>query len=79
MGAVQFNPKLYEQQFGKLGGLTVNPTRVAPVETGNLYGINIPQNHSYALGENGDKVATGQDGVGLAHRDPNEFKLHLIA
>ena len=79
MGAVQFNPKLYEQQLGKLGGLTVNPTRVAPAETGNLYGISIPQNYSYTLGENGDKIATGQDGVGLAHRDPSEFKLHLIA
>ena len=79
MGAVQFNPKLYEQQLGHLGGLTVNPTRVAPAQTGNEYGIAIPQNHSYTLGVNGDKIATGQDGVGLAHRDPNEFKLHLIA
>lgn len=80
MGAVQFNPKLYEQQIGKLGGLTVNPTRVAPAETtGNQYGISIPQNHSYVHGENGDKIATGQDGVGLAHRNPKEFNLHLIA
>ena len=79
MGAVQFNPKLYEQQLGKLGGLTVNPTRVAPPQTGNEYGISIPQNYSYTTGINGDKISTGQDGFGLAHRDPNEFNLHLIA
>ena len=79
MGAVQFNPKLYEQQIGKLGGLTVNPTRVAPAETtGNQYGISIPQNHSYTSDENGNKISLGLDGVGLAHKDPKEFKFHMI-
>ena len=81
MGAVNFDPKmLYGQQpLGKLGGLTVNPTRVAPIETtGNQYGISIPQNHSYTNDENGNKISLGLDGVGLAHKDPKEFKFHMI-
>ena len=65
--------------IGKLGGLTVNPTRVAGVETTNPYGISIPQNHSYTTDESGNQVALGQDGVGLAHRNSDEFNLHLIA
>ena len=68
-----------EEQLGKLGGLTVNPTRVAGVETTNSYGISIPQNHSYTTDESGNQVALGQDGVGLAHRNSDEFNLHLIA
>lgn len=64
--------------IGRLGGLTVNPTRVAGVETTNPYGISIPQNHSYTTDEGGNKIALGQDGVGLAHRNPDEYKLHLI-
>ena len=81
MGAVNFDPKLLygQQSLGKLGGLTVNPTRVAPVETGNQFGISIPQNHSYTSDESGNKISVGQDGVGLAHRNPDEFGLHLIA
>ena len=79
MGAVNFNPQI-DSRLGRLGAYTVNPTRVAqPQSTGNPYGISIPQNHSYTQSENGDKIATGQDGVGLAHRNPNEFNLHLIA
>jgi hypothetical protein len=82
MGAVNFDPKLLygQQQLGKLGGLTVNPTRVAPAETtGNQFGISIPQNHSYTNDENGNKISLGLDGVGLAHKNPNDYKLHLIA
>ena len=79
MGAVNFNPQINER-LGKLGAFTVNPTRVAqPQATGNEYGINIPQNHSYTTGENGDKISMGLDGVGLAHRNPDEFNLHVIA
>ena len=76
MGAVNFDPKLlYGQQIGKLGGLTVNPTRVAPAETtGNQYGIAIPQNHSYTNDENGNKSSMGLDGVGLAHKNPKDYK-----
>lgn len=81
MGAVNFDPKLLygQQQVGKLGCLTINPTRVAPTETtGNQYGISIPQNHSYTNDENGNKISLGLDGVGLAHKDPKEFKFHMI-
>lgn len=78
MGAVQFNPSLYEKQLGHLGGLTVNPTRIAPAEVNNQYGISIPKNHSFTTDENGNKISLGQDGVGLAHRNSDEFKLHLI-
>ena len=63
MGAVQFNPKL-NPQLGQLGGLTVNPTRVSQVQTGNQFGIAIPQNHSYTNDENGNKISLGLDGVG---------------
>lgn len=82
MGAVNFDPKLLygQQQLGKLGGITVNPTRVAPAETtGNQFGISIPQNHSYTNDENGNRISLGLDGVGLAHKDPKDFNLHLIA
>ena len=79
MGAVNLNPQI-DNRLGRLGAYTVNPTRVAPSQTtGNEYGISIPQNYSYTQSENGDKIATGQDGVGLAHRNPNEFNFHLIA
>ena len=66
---------------GKLGGLTVNPTRVAGVQpTGNEYGISIPTNHSYTTSEDGaTKISMGQDGIGLAHRNPDEYGFHLIA
>lgn len=62
------------------GGLTVQPRVTTPAPSvNNQYGIAIPQNHSYTTGENGDKIATGQDGVGLAHRDAKDFNLMLIA
>ena len=80
MGAVNFDPKLlYGQPVGKLGGLTINPTRVAPTENANQYGISIPQNHSYTNDENGNKISLGLDGVGLAHKNPKDYNLHLIA
>ena len=81
MGAVNFDPKLLygRQQVGTLCGLTVNPTRVAPTENVNQYGISIPQNHSYTNDENGNKISLGLDGVGLAHKNPKDYNLHLIA
>ena len=61
------------------GGI-VGGTRVTPAPSvDNQYGISIPQNYSYTTGENGDKIATGQDGVGLAHRDAKEFNFMAIA
>ena len=40
--------------------------------------ISIPKIHSYTTDIDGTKVAMGQDGVGLAHRNPSEYGLHLI-
>lgn len=77
--SIQFNPKIQEQQLGTLGGLTINPTRVVQPQSNNPFDISIPQIHSYASDENGNRIATGQDGYGLAHKDPGEFKFHLIA
>lgn len=63
--------------FGRL--LTVQP-RVTPTPSvDNQYGISIPQNHSYTQDEAGNKIATGQDGVGLAHVDAKDHKFMLIA
>lgn len=45
----------------------------------NGLGINIPKNHSYTSDVDGTQVSMGLDGVGLAHRNPNEYGLHLIA
>jgi len=81
---IQFNPKVnpnvnaIEQWQGKLGGLTVQP-RVGEVSTGNEWGISIPSNFGFTTDESGNKVSLGQDGIGLAHKDPSEFKLMLIA
>lgn len=61
------------------GGLTVQPRITPAPSVDNEYGITIPQNYSYTTGENGDKIATGQDGVGLAHRDANDYNFMLIA
>lgn len=70
---------LYGQGKVPFGGLTVQP-RVTPAPSvDNQYGISIPQNHSYTQDESGNKIATGQDGVGLAHVDANEHKFMLIA
>ena len=61
------------------GGLTVQP-RVTPTPSvDNQYGISIPQNHSYTQDEAGNRIATGQDGVGLAHVDAKDHKFMLIA
>ncbi len=65
--------------LGRLGGLTTFQPRIQPAEPSSEYGISIPQNHSYTTDETGTKVALGQDGVGLAHKNPNEYGFHLIA
>ena len=66
-------------QVGRLGTMPSFQPKVAPVSTGNEFGISIPQNHSYTTDTDGTRVAMGQDGVGLAHRNPEEYRLHLIA
>ena len=61
------------------GGLTVQP-RVTPTPSvDNQYGISIPQNPSETQDEAGNRIATGQDGVGLAHVDAKERNFMLIA
>ena len=65
---------------GRVGGnnFFVNPgTELTGVTNG--FGISIPKNHSYTTDTDGTRVAMGQDGVGLAHRNPNEYGLHVIA
>ena len=44
----------------------------------NGLGISIPENHSYTTDVDGTRVSMGLDGVGLAHRNPSEYTLHLI-
>ena len=61
------------------GGLTVQPSVTPTPSVDNQYGISIPQNHSYTQDEAGNKIATGQDGVGLAHVDAKDHKFMLIA
>lgn len=82
---IQFNPKVnqnvnaLEQWQGKLGGLTAMQPRVSGVSTGNEYGISIPTNCGYTTDEGGNRIALGNDGVGLAHRNPLEFGFMAIA
>ena len=61
------------------GGLTVQPRVTPSPSVDNQYGISIPQNHSYTQDEAGNRIATGQDGVGLAHVDAKDHKFMLIA
>jgi len=77
--SLEQNYQYGQGSLGRLGGITTFQPRVAPVSTGNEYGISIPENHSYTTDESGTKVSLGQDGVGLAHKNPNEYKFHLIA
>ena len=64
--------------LGRLGGLTTFQPRIQPAEPSSEYGISIPQNHSYTTDEDGNPISQGLDGVGLAHRNPNEYNFHLI-
>lgn len=74
-GVEQQNPYL----LGKLGGITGSQPRVAPVSTtGNEYGISMPGQIGFVGDENGNKISLGQDGVGLAHKDPKEFGFMAI-
>lgn len=74
-GIEQQNPYI----LGKLGGITTTQPRVAPVSTsGNEYGISMPGQIGYVSDEGGNRVSLGQNGVGLAHRDPNEYGFMAI-
>ena len=74
-GIEQNNPYL----LGKLGGITTHQPRVAPVSTGgNEYGISMPGQVGYVADEGGNRISQGQDGVGLAHRDPKEYGFMVI-
>ena len=75
-----FTKPVNEREAGNTGRVNffVNPgTEVSGVSNG--YGISIPKNHSYTTDTDGTQVAMGQDGVGLAHRNPEEYGLHVIA
>ncbi len=79
MGAVHNNPMIDQNyQLGKLGSLKPTAPRVAPVSTGNEFGISMPGQIGYVSDEGGNKVSLGQDGVGLAHRDPKEYGFMAI-
>lgn len=73
-GIEQNNPYL----LGKLGGITTMQPRVAPVSTGNEYGISMPGQIGFISDEGGNRISQGQDGVGLAHRDPKDFGFMAI-
>lgn len=77
---VQNNPYEKYGQYGKVpfGSLTA-PKVGAPAPTEGTTGIAIPQNHSYTTDTDGSKVAMGQDGVGLAHRNKEDYGFMLIA
>lgn len=84
MGALGIEQNYQYGHYGQgskipFGGLTVNPRITPTPSVDNTYGISIPQNHSYTQDEGGNKIATGQDGVGLAHVDASEHKFMLIA
>ena len=78
-----FNTKPVQEReaggAGRIGGnnFFVNPGTELTVVT-NGYGISIPKNHSYTTDTDGKRVAMGQDGVGLAHRNPEEYQFHAI-
>ena len=42
-------------------------------------GISMPGQIGYVSDEGGNKISLGQDGVGLAHRNPNEYGFMAIA
>ncbi len=61
------------------GGLTVQP-RVTPTPSVEpTTGISIPGQVGFVSDENGNKISLGQDGVGLAHKDPKEFNFMAVA
>ena len=61
------------------GGLTVSP-RVTPTPSVEpTTGISIPGQVGYVSDEGGNKISLGQDGVGLAHRDPKDYGFMAIA
>lgn len=70
-----------EDGIGTLGGLTTagRVSGTSKVSTNNEYGISLPQNFSYVASNDGSKIATGQDGYGLAHRNPEDYNFHMIA
>ena len=70
---------LYGQGKQPFGSLTVGP-RVTPTPSVEpTTGISIPGQVGYVTDEGGNKISLGQDGVGLAHRDPKEFGFMAVA
>ena len=73
----QYGQYGYGQQ--PFGSLTVGP-RVTPTPSVEpTTGISIPGQVGDVTDEGGNKISLGQDAVGLAHRDPNEYGFMEIA
>ena len=61
------------------GTLTVGPKVTPSPQVDPLTGISVPGQVGYVSDEGGNKISLGQDGVGLAHRNPNEYGFMAIA
>lgn len=60
--------------LGLTGAGRVTPqTQVEPTT-----GISMPGQIGYVSDESGNKISLGQDGVGLAHRNPDEYGFMAI-
>lgn len=68
-------------QGGKVpfGGLTVQPKVTPTPSVEGPQGISIPKQIGFVSDEGGNQISLGQDGVGLAHKDPNEYKFMAVA
>ena len=65
-------------QCNPFGGLTVGPKVAPPTSVENPYGISTPTQIGFVSDEGGNQISLGQDGVGLAYKNPNEFKFMAI-
>lgn len=61
------------------GSLTVSPRVTPSPSVEPTTGISLPGQVGYVSDEGGNKISLGQDGVGLAHRNPNEYGFMAIA
>ena len=73
----QYGQYGYGQQ--PFGSLTVSPRVTPSPSVDPTTGISLPGQVGYVSDEGGNKISLGQDGVGLAHRNPNEYGFMAIA
>ena len=69
-------PKINPREQQRVEGFQ---PKVAPVSTGNEFGISMPGQIGFVNDEGGNKISLGQDGIGLAHRNPKEYGFMAIA